>query len=234
MKKALGVLGGMGPQATADFLQKVIEYTYVEQESDHIRIYIDNNPQIPDRMKALLQNGPSPVSAMADSVKKLEACGADLILMPCITAHNFHDELLKEAVVPFPNFPEIVAKACKKIYGAKTAGVLSTEATLKMRTILSKLDVEEVPYITPNQAEQDEITRLIYAVKTNKAMGPVVEDFQAILNQMKGRGADYFVLGCTELPVIGNACPAGYEFLDITSELAKAAVELCGAKLRQL
>ena len=232
MKKALGVLGGMGPQATADFLTKVIEYTYVEQESDHIRIYVDNNPQIPDRINALLHNGPSPAPVMAESVKKLEACGADLILMPCITAHNFHDEVLKSTTVPFPNFPGIVAKACKNNYGSKKAGVLSTEATLKMRTILNKLDSEGVIYITPDQAEQDEITRLIYAVKTNKDMGPVVEAFQVILNQMKARGADYFVLGCTELPVIGNECPAGYEFLDITSELAKAAVELCGYTLR--
>ena len=233
MKKALGVLGGMGPQATADFLRKVIEYTSVEKESDHIRIYVDNNPHIPDRVDALLHGGPSPAPVMAESVKKLEACGADLILMPCVTAHNFHDEVLKSTTVPFPNFPEIVAKACKKNYGSKKAGVLSTEATLKMRTILDKLDKEGVSYITPDEKEQDEVTRLIYAVKTNKDMGPIVEAFQVILNQMKAGGAEYFVLGCTELPVIGNECSGDYEFLDITSELAKAAVELCGGTLRQ-
>ena len=232
LKKSLGVLGGMGSLATADFLHKVIEYTYVEHESDHLHIYADIYPQIPDRVDALLHGGPSPAPAMIEALKKLESCGAEIVVMPCITAHNFHDELFEVAAVPFPNFPEIVAKACEKNYGNKTAAVLSTEATLKMRTILDKLDGEGVPYITPDKEEQDIITGLIYAVKTNKDMGAVVEKFQIILNQMKARGAEYFVLGCTELPVIGDVCASDYEFLNVTSELAKAAIELCGGKLK--
>ncbi|MBR6556177.1 MAG: amino acid racemase, partial [Clostridia bacterium] len=89
MKKTIGILGGMGPLATADLFRKIVLLTEAACDNDHIRIYIDDNASIPDRTAAILQGGTDPVPVMSDSLKKLESCGADCIIMPCNTAHYF-------------------------------------------------------------------------------------------------------------------------------------------------
>ncbi len=83
MKKTIGILGGMGPLATADLFQKIVSLTAASSDSEHIRVYIDSNTSIPDRTAAILSGGPDPLPAMRDSLRKLEACGADCVIMPC-------------------------------------------------------------------------------------------------------------------------------------------------------
>lgn len=233
MQKALGILGGMGPLATANFMTQVIENTKADKDQEHLRIYVDCHSQIPDRVTAILHGGADPAHSMCESIKKLEAMGAGIIVMPCISAHAFYDKIVGTATVPFLYMPEIVAKACMNNFPQKTAGVLSTAATEKLRILLEPMDKLDVPYITPEPDEQDVVTRLIREVKANGDMIQIAEDFTKVLDTMISRGADYFVLGCTELPVIGNYCPGEYAFLDTTDELAKAAILECGGELKQ-
>ena len=101
MKKTIGILGGMGPLATADLFRKIVTMTKAGCDNDHIRIYIDDNASIPDRTAAILSGGKDPTPIMADSLKKLEACGADCIIMPCNTAHYFLPRLQAMTEVPF-------------------------------------------------------------------------------------------------------------------------------------
>ena len=89
MKKSIGILGGMGPMATADLFQKITALTAASCDREHIRIYIDSNPAIPDRTAAILEGGEDPLPAMTDALRHLEACGADCLIMPCNTAHYF-------------------------------------------------------------------------------------------------------------------------------------------------
>ena len=98
MKKSIGILGGMGPLATADLFRKIVLLTDAARDNDHIRVYIDDNASIPDRTAAILSGGADPLPAMTDSLRKLEACGADCIIMPCNTAHYFLPRL--QAPVP--------------------------------------------------------------------------------------------------------------------------------------
>lgn len=112
MHKSIGILGGMGPMATADLFQKIVALTKADSDNDHIRIYIDNNPQIPDRTTAILKGGKDPVPQMLDALRHLEACGADCIVMPCNTAHYFLDRLQPETKIPFISILESTAKAC--------------------------------------------------------------------------------------------------------------------------
>ena len=88
-KKTIGILGGMGPLATADLFEKITLLTKAETDRDHIRVYIDSNTNIPDRTAAILNGGADPVPEMADALKHLEQCGADCVIMPCNTAHYF-------------------------------------------------------------------------------------------------------------------------------------------------
>jgi len=233
MKKALGILGGMGPLASANFMKQLVENTKAANDQDHLRIYLDCHAQIPDRNAAVLRGGKDPAPAMRESIKKLESIGAEIIVMPCISAHAFYDKIVNDASVPFLYMPSIVADACKVNFRGKTAGVLSTAATAQLGLLLRPMDKANLHYITPDSAEQDEITRLIKEVKANGDMVQVTKDFSKVLDKMAERGADYFVLGCTELPVIGSYLDEKYTFIDTTLELAKAAILECGAELMQ-
>jgi len=230
MQKALGIVGGMGPLATANFMTQVIENTDAGSDQEHLRIYVDCHSQVPDRVTALMGGGPDITPAIAESIKKLEDMGAGVLAMPCITAHAFYSKFVGHASVPFLYLPDIVAKSCMNDFPQKTAGVLSTAGTAKFRILLEPIEALNVPHITPDQSEQDEVSRLIIDVKMGKDMNKIAEDFCKILDAMMARGADYFVLGCTELPVIGNYCQGKYEFLDTTLELAKASILACGGR----
>ena len=113
MKKSIGILGGMGPLATADLFRKIVLLTDAARDNDHIRIYIDDNASIPDRTAAILSGGADPLPAMTDSLRKLEACGADCIIMPCNTAHYFLPRLQALTAVPFLSMLEATASACR-------------------------------------------------------------------------------------------------------------------------
>jgi len=232
MQKSLGVLGGMGPLASANFMRQLVESTKVNGDQDHLRVYLDSNAKIPARPAAIFSDGESPVPYMCDSIKKLESIGAEIIVMPCITAHAFYDKIVGSASVPFLYMPQIVIKACSDNFARKTAGVLSTEVTAKLGLLTKPMDELNLPYITPKQSEQDEIMRLIMEVKVNGDMTEIAKDFSKVLDAMSTRGADYFVLGCTELPVIMNYCEGNrYVFIDTTLELAKAAILECGSEI---
>ncbi len=108
MKKTIGILGGMGPLATADLFRKIVLMTRAGSDNEHIRIYIDNNSQIPDRTGAILSGGTDPVPQMSDALRHLEACGADCIIMPCNTAHYFLPRLQEQTTVPVISMPQAV------------------------------------------------------------------------------------------------------------------------------
>ena len=109
MKKSIGILGGMGPLATADLFKKIVLLTKAGCDNDHIRIYIDDNAQIPDRTAAILEGGADPVPTMTDSVKKLSSIGADVLIMPCNTAHYFLPRLKEVSPIPFISMLEETA-----------------------------------------------------------------------------------------------------------------------------
>ena len=185
-KKSIGILGGMGPLATADLFRKIVTLTDAARDNDHIRIYIDDNASIPDRTAAILEGGPSPLPAMTDSLRKLEACGADCLIMPCNTAHYFLPQLQSLTKVPFLSMLQATAAACRAQFPDDTAAVLATRGTLK-----------------------------------------------AVVDALRRRGAGYFILGCTELPLAAEQMGLTAPTVDPTVELAKAAIRFCGYCVRK-
>lgn len=155
MKRTIGILGGMGPLATADLFQKIISLTAAGSDSEHIRVYIDSNAAIPDRTAAILSGGPDPLSAMRDSLRKLEACGADCIIMPCNTAHYFLPRLQGLTDIPFLSMLEAAAKACRAKFPGRTAAVLATRGTLASGLYQAALEKEGVSYLLPEEGERD-------------------------------------------------------------------------------
>jgi len=233
MKKALGILGGMGPQATLDLQQKILDFTDAGCDQDHIRVYVDNHTQIPDRIGAVLRNTSSPTPDLQESLNKLTAIGAECVVMPCISAHIFLPQLSVPPQIIFLDMLHVAAESCKLQFPSLKAGVLCTEAVAQSGLLTRYLKSRSIPFLYPNEEEQRLLGRLIFNVKAKTCMNPVSESLNNIATQMKSRGAGYFLLACTELPLINQYKPLPYPCVDSTAELAKAAVKGCGYELRR-
>lgn len=233
MKKTIGILGGMGPLATADLYRKIIERTRADRDNEHIRVYIDGNAAIPDRTAAILHGGEDPVPEMLSALRHLEACGADCIIMPCNTAHYFLPRLREQTALPILDMQRITAAVCRERFPGKTAAILATDGTVQSGLYDRALDAEGVRWIHPGEYEQKTLMHLIYdVVKASRPMEPEKECWDAILDTLRGQGADLFILGCTELPVLAGVLPSEGPFLDPTDELAKAAIRFCGYEVK--
>lgn len=229
MKKSIGILGGMGPLATADLFQKIVLLTDAAKDNDHIRIYIDNNASIPDRTAAILNGGTDPVPEMEKALRSLEKCGADCIVMPCNTAHYFLPHLQAMTQIPFLSILESTAKACSVKFPGKTAAILGTKGTLSANLYQSALDAENVPYVVPNDAQQDALMRVIYeGVKAGRSADAYGPDLLRVIDELTAQGADFFILGCTELPLAAQALTLTVPMIDPTEELARSAIRFCG------
>ena len=234
MKKSIGILGGMGPLATADLFRKIVLLTDAARANDHIRIYIDDNASIPDRTAAILSGGADPLPAMTDSLRKLEACGADCIIMPCNTAHYFLPRLQTLTAVPFLSMLEATARACAARFPGGTAAVLATKGTLSAGLYQAALEQAGVPFLIPHDAEQDALMRVIYdGVKAGKGPEAYRADMEAVAEALTARGADYFILGCTELPLATQALALEIPAVDPTEELAKGAIRFAGYGVKE-
>lgn len=233
MKKTIGILGGMGPLATADLFRKIVTMTKAGCDNDHIRIYIDDNASIPDRTAAILSGGQDPTPIMADSLKKLEACGADCIIMPCNTAHYFLPRLQAMTQVPFLSMLEATAKTCAAQFPGRTAAILATKGTLATGLYEEALKAQHVAYLVPDAGEQDALMRVIYGgVKADAAPETYRADMEGVLATLAAKGADYFILGCTELPLAADLLHLVQPMVDPTTELARAAITFCGYEVK--
>ena len=232
-KKSIGILGGMGPLATTDLFRKIVLLTDAACDNDHIRVYIDDNASIPDRTAAILSGGADPLPAMTDSLRKLEACRADCIIMPCNTAHYFLPRLQALTQVPFLSMLEATAVNCRTHFPGKTAAVLATKGTLSAGLYQAALEKEGVTCLLPDEAERDALMRVIYdGVKAGKGAESYRADMLSVVEALTVRGADYFILGCTELPLAAQALALSQPTVDPTAELAKAAIRFCGYSVK--
>lgn len=234
MRKTIGILGGMGPMATADLFRKIIEGTEASRDSEHIRVYIDSDAAIPDRTAAILHGGEDPVPEMTTALRHLETCGADCILMACNTAHHFLPRLQEMTKTPILDMPAITARRCRELYPGRRAAVLGTTGTLDTGLYDRALEREGVPFLLPDDAQRAELMRFIYdVVKASKPFEPESENWSILLDGLRRRGADYFILACTELPILANALGDPGPFLDPTKELAREAILFCGYPLKE-
>ncbi len=234
MKKTIGILGGMGPLATADLFRKIVSLTEAACDNDHIRVYIDSNCAIPDRTAAILSGGSDPVPEMTDALRHLEACGADCILLPCNTAHYFLPRLQSLTQIPFLSMLEATAAACAAEHPGQTAAILATKGTLSTGLYQQALTARQVPFLVPDEVQQDSLMSVIYeGVKAGTHPEHYRARFLQVLTELSAAGADYFILGCTELPLAFQLLQPTFEAVDPTAELAKAAIRFCGGHVRQ-
>ena len=234
MKKTIGILGGMGPLATADLLIKITTATEAACDNEHIRVYIDSDAAIPDRTGAILHGGPDPVPEMLSALRNLEKCGADCVIMACNTAHYFLPRLQAETNTPILDMLQITAERCAALYPGKRAAILGTTGTLSTGIYGRALEQAGVDFLLPDETQQAWLMHMIYdVVKATRPMQPEEENWAKLLQDLRSRGADYFILACTELPIVANTLSDEGPFVDPTLELARAAVRFCGYPLKE-
>ena len=232
--KTLGILGGMGPAATVDLYEKIIRHTDADCDQAHLHVYIDSNSSIPDRTAAILSGTKAPLPALVDSAKKLEAMGAQVLLMACNTAHYFYDDILGHVNIPFLHMMEETASALASM-DVHTAALLATDGVVQSGLYAKALGKAGIAMCLPDTAGQRAVMSLIYdCVKAGKDHWDLAP-MQELANQLLAAGAEVLILGCTELPLAFSrfADLAGYPTIDPTALLAKAAVRFAGAPVRE-
>ena len=171
MSKVVGVIGGMGPAATLDFLVKLHHATGAEQESDHLRVITDNNPRHADRNAAMVADGPSPAPLLAATARGLTGAGAELLVMPCNAAHSWAADIIAATPLPFISMIDAaVAAVVAAVPGARTVGLLAVEATQASRIYHRGFEAAGIAVLAPDMVA---FMPLIYAVKRGDT-GPEV------------------------------------------------------------
>lgn len=224
----IGVLGGMGPLATADFYAKVIAATPAARDQDHVPLLLYAVPQIPDRTAAILGGGPSPLPALLTGLRVLLGAGAEAIAIPCNTAHAWYDELAAASSVPVLHIVDAAAAAAARITGAGAQlGLVATTGTLAAGFYPRRLAAHGFDCLVPAPEEMDALVMPgIARVKAGDVAGagpPLAAAVTALLD----RGAAAVILGCTEVPVALDrlGSPLRERCVDATAALAGRCVQ---------
>ncbi|SKC83275.1 cysteate racemase [Maledivibacter halophilus] len=229
--KTIGILGGMGPLATADLFKKIIMMTDANSDNEHIPIIVENNTRIPDRTDYIINDGEDPTKYMIKSAIRLEMMGADVIIMPCNTAHYFYDEIIKYIKIPFINMIVETAKETKNLYPKGKIGLLATEGTCRAGIYDKVFKEYNLELIKPNPEKQKYVMKLIYDIKKGKD-NIDLKNFKSVLKELKNQGAEAFILGCTELPVAFEMFSIEEICIDPTKVLACSAIRYAGKNIR--
>lgn len=226
--KTLGVIGGLGPMATAYFMQLVIEMTRAKTDQEHIPMIIYNCPQIPDRtnyMLGLSEKNPAPLIAACG--QNLVKDGADIAAIPCITAHAMHDQIQKEVEIPIIHAIKEVVKYLQQ-QGIRKAALEATDGTVKVAVFQKELESAGIEVLLPSGASQKKIMHIIYDnVKAGNEVD--MEAFSMVEEELLAKGAEVIILGCTELSMVKRDYKLKSCYVDAMEVLARAAVKECGS-----
>lgn len=228
--RTAGVIGGMGPAATVDFIAKVIALTEADRDQDHVPLLVDHNPGVPNRQDAFLYDGADPSGIIAAMGSRLEAAGADFLVMPCNSAHSFLKDLEDRTSIPFISIIEASVNQCA---GSGTAGLLATSSCLESEIYQEGLQEKGINPIVPNAEQVRGLMHLITAIKAGDCGQAVREGMKKIANDLRKQGAEVIIAGCTEIPLALEADSLEIPFVSSTEALARETVLACGGKLKK-
>jgi aspartate racemase len=224
--RIIGILGGMGPEATADLFREITRATPAEVDQDHVRVLIYSNPKIPDRTRAILGNGEDPLPALVASAKVLEKAGAGIIAVPCNAAHFFLSQVQAEVRVPILNMIlETFRTLRASLPGIRSIGLLAATGTIRSGVYSTVLAAEGVDTIAPDAEDQSRVHGAILQIKSGKHDHAISVTLHSVGARLIAAGAEAVILGCTEIPIAFNPNAVDYLSLNPTRVLAHAAVD---------
>ncbi len=224
--RTVGIIGGMGPQATCTFFEKIIRRTPAARDQEHLHVIINSDPGLADRTEALLGRAESPVPHLVRSARLLASVGATLLAMPCVTAHAFIGEVRKEIDVPLLSIVEETAAAIKADWpDVECLGILATDGTLKA-DIFGPLGAS-FRLVTPSEAEQRNVMAAVYGPSGVKTVGANAEASKLLAHAaatLIDQGARVIIAGCTEIPLALRPEATAVPLVDTLDVLARAVV----------
>ena len=213
-KKAIGVIGGMGPLATVDIFRKIVLHTRAQTDQEHLRVLIDNNTAIPDRTEALLHGGGDPAPEMVKSARLLERMGAGLLVIPCNTAHNFYGAVQGAVDIPVLHMLRLLA----------------TDGTVRTGAYQEAFAGTGIGLLTPDAPGQQAMMDMVYRGVKAGNMHFDISEARRAMEDLLDRGAETLVLGCTELPLAFALYHMVYPAVDPTLVLALEAIRQAGGE----
>ena len=231
MRQMIGILGGMGPEATLDLYRHIINLTPASRDQDHFRVLIYSNPKIPDRTLAIADGGESPLDALLKSARLLESAGASIIAMPCNAAHHYLGQLRAAVGIPIL---DMIAETCgalgRRHPEVKIVGLLASDGTVQSKIYQRELQTKGVEVLLPDESDQSFIQSVIAEVKAGKHTEETSEKLLAIGTRLIRAGAQAIILGCTEIPLIFDSRVFPYRSLSSTLILAESVVHFVSAE----
>lgn len=225
-RKVIGVLGGMGPAATVDFFQKIIQATPAKADQDHLKVVIFSNPHVPDRTAAIRGGGPDPLPELVIGAEALVRAGADFLTIPCVTVHYFFDRLQAAVRIPILHLiRETVAAVAAEFPTFRRFGLLATTGTLESKLFEAKFEPRGLAVFGCDPAIQDSrVMEAIYGVKGGGSLDRPRRLIREAAAHLIGRGAEAIIAGCTEVPLVLSHGDISVPVIDPTHYLARAAV----------
>jgi aspartate racemase len=225
-EKIIGILGGMGPEATIDLFQKIVKLTRAQQDQEHLRIIIFNNPKIPDRTKAILYDGKNPLPELIKTAQELEKAGADFVIIPCNTAHYYHEQIQKTVGIPILNMIQETAlyihHTLPQVKRVTVFATIGTNQAGLYQAYLNYFGIETLPL---TKTEQEQIMEIIYGVKAGQDLNQLKKRVIKIAKLQTEKGTQAIIAGCTELPLVLKDGDVAIPIIDPTLILAQKAVE---------
>jgi aspartate racemase len=220
----IGVFGGMGPSATVDFMDKIVQLTPATRDQEHLPVIVASLPHIPDRSSAILGKGPDPLPALLAGIDVLNRIGVGVVAIPCNSSHHWYAEMTSHSRAPIIH----IAKACVAVVPATPqakVAVLATRGALAAGFYQFALQERGIDYIVPDSTcGQDDVDACIRAVKGGDVPAGTAALDRA-LAAIAAIGATAVIMGCTEIPIAARAAaPTSLALIDSTLELARATV----------
>jgi aspartate racemase len=234
-ENVIGILGGMGPEATVDCFAKIVGNTPAQKDQDHLRVVIDNNPKVPERTPAILGRGESPIAVMVQGCRVLEKAGADFIIIPCVSAHFFIEEIQEQINLPILSMFDAVAERIEQGHPRiGTVGLLATTGTISGGRFQQRLSASGIRTVVPNDELQRRVMTCIHEIKsagskrTRAAVSSDLADVANSLLKLENRDVGAIIAGCTEIPLALSQKHLPVPYFDSLLILARAAIRRAG------
>jgi aspartate racemase len=233
-EQIVGIVGGMGPAATVELYRRLTEAVPARVDQDHPRVLIDSHSRIPDRTLALISGGEDPVPYLLDSIRRLEGAGADVLIMPCNTAHAYLTVLQDAADSPILDMIDLSARAlAAKVTKSDNVALVATDGTVQVGIYQRAAAAHGVDLLLPEPEEQAWLMEAIGLVKASEIAAAHALFAQAV-GSLETQGASHLLLGCTELSVLATAYPPSISSLDPLDVLVAATLAWLGITPRPL
>lgn len=211
----------MGPAATVEFMATVLALTPAKTDQDHIHMLVDNDPGIPARQDAILRGSSSPAPALVAMAKRLQAVGADFLVMPCNTAHAWSVDIQAAVDIPLLSIIDVTVDACRDY---TSVGLLATAGCLQSGIYQEAVRAAGIELVLPTDEELDEFMELTFRIKRGDTGESVAGAMLRLADALAGRGSQALIAGCTEIPLALKHQTPGIPVVSSTDELARETI----------